>query len=154
MNKATLIIIAIVFIGSIALINLFGMEMSVYNEDIPVASILCINESDERVQVIDRPNQDLQLKTTFTEAYNKDTNEGTFIQIQYRVLPDNASNKKVKFSGFNESDSRYEFYKNEETGEYTGLVLFYKPATVPVTITSTDGRRVVKKVILRVLPNN
>lgn len=148
MNKATLILIAIVFIGSIALINLFGMEMSVYNEDIPVTSILCINESDERVSVISKPNQTLQLKTTFTDAYDKETNEGTFIQIQYRVLPDNASNKKVKFI-FDEKDTRFEFYQNEDSGEYTGLVLFYKPASVPVTIMSADGRKVIKKIILR-----
>ena len=47
MNKITIIFIAIIFIGSIAIVNLFGMEMAVYNKEIPVTSILCINENDE-----------------------------------------------------------------------------------------------------------
>ena len=49
MNKITIIFIAIVFIGSIGIVNLFGMEMAIYNQDIPVTSILCINETEENV---------------------------------------------------------------------------------------------------------
>ena len=52
MRKSTIIFIAVIYIASIAVISLFGMKMSVYNEIIPVTSILCLNETDDNVEVI------------------------------------------------------------------------------------------------------
>lgn len=147
MNKATIIFIAIIYIGSIAIINLFGMEMAVYNKEIPVSSIICINESDDNLRVIDKEGQSKTLWVDFTEAYDKNTNTGTYIQIKYRVLPDNASIKGVTFV-CNHDNPRYEFDKHSN-GEYTGLVFFYKPAIISdVKIMSTDGRKVYTTVTL------
>lgn len=155
MNKVTIIFISIIFIASIAIINLFGMEMAVYNKEIPVTSIVCINENDDNLKVVDKEGQSKILWVDFTGAYDKETNTGTYIQIQYRVFPDDASNKRITFVT-DHGDTRYEFDKHSN-GEYNGLVFFYKPAIISdVKIMSTDGRKVYTTVTLiaRVPSNN
>ena len=146
MRKSTIIFIVVIYIASIAAISLFGMKMSVYNEFIPVTSILCLNETENGVEVINGEDNNTILKTKFTEPYDKNTQTGTMIQLYWRVEPDNASVKNVKFV-YDENNSRVEFYKTED-GEYTGLVLFYKKSMIDVTIMSTDGRRIYKEVSL------
>ena len=145
MKKSTIMFIVVIYIASITIISLFGMKMSVYNEFIPVTSILCLNETEDGVEVINS-NHSTILKTKFEEPYDKATQTGTMIQLYWRVEPDNASVKNVKFI-YDENNSRVEFYQTED-GEYTGLVLFYKKSMIDVKIMSTDGRRVYKEVTL------
>lgn len=145
MRKSTIIFIVVIYIASIAAISLFGMKMSVYNELIPVTSILCLNETDENVEVINNDDNTI-IRTKFDTPYDKTTQTGTMIQLLWRVEPDNASVKDVKFI-YDENNTRVEFYKTEE-GEYTGLVLFYKKSMIDVKIMSTDGRRIYKEVTL------
>jgi len=145
MKKSTIMFIVVIYIASITVISLFGMKMSVYNEFIPVTSILCLNETEDGVEVIN-DNDNLILKTKFETPYDKATQTGTMIQLYWRVEPDNASVKDVKFI-YDENNSRVEFYQTED-GEYTGLVLFYKKSMIDVKIMSTDGRRVYKEVTL------
>lgn len=145
MRKSTIIFIVVIYIASITVISLFGMKMSVYNEFIPVSSILCLNETEDGVEVLYNNNNTV-LKTKFEQPYDKTTQTGTMIQLYWRVEPDNATIKDVKFI-YDKNNSRVEFYKTEE-GEYTGLVLFYKKTMIDVKIMSTDGRRVYKEVTL------
>lgn len=145
MRKSTVIFIVVIYIASIAVISLFGMKMSVYNEIIPVTSILCLNETDDNVEVI-KDDDNTIIRTKFDTPYDKNTQTGTMIQLLWRVEPDNASTKDVKFV-YDENNTRVEFYKTEE-GEYTGLVLFYKKSMIDVKIMSTDGRRIYKEVTL------
>jgi len=145
MKKSTIICIIVIYIASITILSLFGMKMSVYNEFIPVNAIICLNENENGVEVINDFDS-LILKTKFNEPYNKTTQTGTMIQLYWRVEPDNASVKNVKFV-FDENNNRVEFYQTED-GEYTGLVLFYKKSMIDVKIMSTDGRRVYKEVTL------
>lgn len=145
MRKSTIIFIVVIYIASITVISLFGMKMSVYNEFIPVSSILCLNETEDGVEVLYNNNNTV-LKTKFEQPYDKATQTGTMIQLYWRVEPDNATIKDVKFI-YDKNNSRVEFYKTEE-GEYTGLVLFYKKTMIDVKIMSTDGRRVYKEVTL------
>ena len=145
MRKSTIIFIVIIYIGSITILSLFGMKMSVYNEFIPVSAIVCLNKSEDNVEVINDVSSTI-LKTRFSKSYDKTSQSGTMIQINWKVEPDNASVKNVKFI-FDENNNRVEFYQTEE-GEYTGLVLFYKKSMIDVKIMSTDGRRVYKNVTL------
>jgi len=96
MKKSTIMFIVVIYIASITVISLFGMKMSVYNEFIPVTSILCLNETEDGVEVIN-DNDNLILKTKFETPYDKATQTGTMIQLYWRVEPDNASVKDVKF---------------------------------------------------------
>jgi len=144
MKKSTVIFIAIIYLSSIAIISFFGMKIAVYNEIIPVTAIECINETDENVEVTYSDDKKI-LKVPFTEPANIEEISGTMIQIQFRVLPDNASEKEVKFV-YSENERVY-FYKNEN-GEETGLVLFSGKANIRVTIMSTDGRRVMTEITL------
>ena len=145
MRKSTIIMIAIVYIASIVIISLFGLKMSVYNEFIPVSKIICLNESDDVISK-ELNGDSITLKTKFTEPYNKTLQKGTMIQLYWKVDPDNASKKDVKFV-YDENNSRVEFYKTAD-GEYTGLVLFYNKTMIDVKIMSTDGRRLYKDVTL------
>ena len=145
MKKSVVLLIVIIYIGSITILSLFGLKMSVYNEFIPVLSIECLNKSENGIDV-NNDDGNLILKTKFDAPYNKTTQSGTMIQIYWRVVPDNASIKNVKFI-FDENNSRVEFYQTED-GEYTGLVLFYNKSMIDVKIMSTDGRRVYKQVTL------
>lgn len=145
MRKPIFVIIAIIYIASIVLISLFGMEMKIYNEIIPVTNILCLNTTSKNIEVSDDMDTTI-LKTKFTEPYNKNNNTGTMIQIYWKVEPDNATTKDVDFV-FDESNSRIEMYKTAD-GVYTGLVLFYNKSIVSVKIVSTDGRKVYKNLIL------
>ena len=143
MNKSTIIFIVVIYLASITIISLFGMQMSVYNEFIPVSAILCLNKSEYGIDVTEENNVTL-LKTKFDKPYDKITQTGTMIQIFWRVEPDNASVKDVKFV-FDESNNRVELYQTGE-GEFTGLVLFYKKTMLDIKIMSTDGRRIFKEV--------
>ena len=118
--------------------------MNVYNEFIPVSSILCLNESENNVEVMH--DKTIILKTKFDKPYDKLTQSGTMIQLYWRVEPDNASIKTVKFI-YDENNTRVEFYKTADN-ENTGLVLFYNKTMIDVKIMSTDGRRIYKEVTL------
>ena len=145
MKKSVVIIILLIYCVSIVVVNFFGLKMHVYNEFVSVDSIICINEDDDNVDV-NMDNEKTILKTKFTKAYDKNIQSGTMIQIYWRVLPDNATIKNVKFV-YDEKNTRVEFYKTEN-GEYTGLVLFYNKSMIDVKIMSTDGRRIYKELTL------
>ena len=145
MKKSTIILIVIIYISSILVISLFGMKMSVYNEFIPVSAILCLNNTDENIERIDSEDN-IIIKIKFTSPYDINSGKGTKFQIYWRVMPDNATIKNVKFL-YDESNSRLEFYKTED-GEYTGLVLFYNKTISTVKISSTDGRKVYTTITL------
>lgn len=145
MKKSVVIIILLIYCVSIVMVNFFGLKMQVYNEFVSVDSIICINEDDDNIDVnID--NEKTILKTKFIKAYDKNIQSGTMIQIYWRVLPDNATIKNVKFV-YDENNTRVEFYKTEN-GEYTGLVLFYNKSMIDVKIMSTDGRKIYKELTL------
>ena len=145
MKKSIVIIIAFIYLFSIAILNFFGLSMQVYDEFIPVHSILCLNENENNILVDNTTNKTI-IKTKFIKPYDKVAQTGTMIQIYWRVLPDNATIKSVKFI-YDDNNPRVEFYRTKE-GEYTGLVLFNNKSMIDVKIMSTDGRRIYKELTL------
>lgn len=138
MKKSTLIIILIIYVASIAIINFFGMSVKLYDEIINVTAVECINKTDKNTEVIESADKKI-LKVKFTEPANATDLTGTMLQLQWRVLPDNATVKDVQFV-YNTQNTRVEFYEDEK-GRKTGLMLFSGPTMLDVRIMSTDGLR-------------
>lgn len=139
MKKPVLILIAIVYVASIVVISIFGLKTVIYNEIIPVKHIQCINQTDNISQVVEENNKKL-IKVRFTEPGDKSNLTGTKLQILWRVLPDNASNKSIKFE-YREDPQSFEFIRNKR-GEELGLIIFKRKVVLNIKIVATDGSRV------------
>lgn len=145
MKKTTTILIAIVFVASVAIISFFGMRIKVYNQIVPVTQIECLNKNDEQLNIrVKESNNTTIIQTRFTTPADVVSQSGTMIQLYWRVLPDDATTKDVMFV-YDKTNTRATIFKNEN-GEETGLVLFYKPCILDVKIMSTDGRRIIKEI--------
>lgn len=145
MNKSTVLIIAVIYFASIVFISIFGMTSVVYNTVIPVTEISCLNESDKNTEVEYSGDKKL-IKIKFESVGNVENLTGTMVQLNWRVLPDNASNKNVKFI-YDQNTTRAEFIK-DEGGNELGLILFLGKAVLNVRIMSTDGSRVYEDVVV------
>ena len=149
MKKSTIILIAIVYIASIVVISVLGLRAKIYKEIFPVTSIECLNESDDNILVEDYGGKKL-INIQYTGEGNVETLEGTMVQLVYRVLPDNATNKKVKFI-YNEKLTRIHFIKDDK-GNDLGLVLFTGTGIFNVRIMATDGSQVYTDIVINVYP--
>lgn len=138
MKKAVMIIIGIVYLASIVIISIFGMRSVVFNEIIPVSKIECINVTDDKINVSEENNIKI-IKIKYDKPANTETNEGTMVQLEWRVLPDNATTKDVKFVY---DPSPRATFATDEAGREVGLILFTGKVVLPVKIMSTDGSRV------------
>lgn len=146
MKKSTLIIIGIIYVASIVIISLFGLKPIVYKPVIPVVSIECLNETDEKTTVSHNNEGIKVIKIKFDGPANEnDLGEGTVVQIMWRVLPDNASSKNVEFS-YQES-TRVKFMQDDD-GRELGVVLIFGPVVLPVRILATDGTRTYTDIII------
>lgn len=150
MNKATVILIAVIYVASIVCISLFGLRAVVIDERIPVTKVECINTTDERVTVTES-NGTKVLNVTFTTPgkLNEYGNaEGTFLQLYWRVYPDNASDKNVRFV-YDTELTRFEFVKDAENNDL-GLILFNGPTLFTLQIMATDGTKAYDEIIISV----
>lgn len=145
MKKSTLILIIIIYIASIPIINLFGMNVKLYNEKVNVSHIECLNETDENCEVSESNGKKI-LKVKFTEKADPVNLTGTMLQLTWRVAPDNATKKDVTFN-IKGNKSRIEMFKDAE-GNETGLILFSGKAMVDIDIMSTDGTKVYTTVLV------
>lgn len=86
MKKSVVIIIALIYIASIALVSFFGLQFKVFEEIVDVESIEITNEGQKHSEqhgdyVVVKPNANGEYK----------------FQIRYRVFPDDATNTEVDF---------------------------------------------------------
>ena len=89
MKKSVVILIAIIYVTSIALVSFFGLAYKVFNEVIDVQSIELLNEG---LKDSGDPEKG------YYAIIQKNENGEWKYQIKYRVHPDNATNTKVDFS--------------------------------------------------------
>ena len=146
MKKSVMIIIGIIYVASIVAINFFGMKIFVYNKTIDVEHIVCLNKTDKEkgivVSTFESYNGETGTAITikFDQPANKNLMTGTMLQLDLRVLPDNATKKELSFTS---TDSENVEFFTDETGQQTGLILFYNPTSVfEVLIRSTDNSNV------------
>ncbi len=153
MNKATVLIIGVVYLASIVLISLLGLNSVIAQPNIPVTRIECTGAtgSDVSESTYTTNGNTYQLfSLRFTEVGGYDDNgqpTGTYVQLSYRVYPDNASNKVIRIVVSNASDSAYELIKLP-SGEDLGLIFIKRRATLIVDLISTDGSNVSTRVYI------
>lgn len=150
MSKSTVIMIIVVYVASIFAISFFGMRAIVFDERFPVTKVECINTTDDKVTVTESNGTKI-LNVPFTtpgviNAYGNA--EGTYLQLYWRVYPDNATEKSVRFV-YDTTLTRFEFVKDAE-GNELGLILFNGPTLFSLRIMATDGTRVYDEVWISV----
>ena len=128
MKKSVIILIAIIYVASIAVVSFFGLKYKVFEEEIFVEEIRILNEG-------------LKEKEKWGKyvAIPKNENGEWRYQIQYRVLPDDATNKKVKFAYDQQSNA---------TVTDDGIVTLYELGMVTVEIIPLDGSDVSTKITI------
>ena len=121
MKKSVIILIALIYVASVALVSFFGLQFKVFEEVIPV----------ERVEIT---NEGLDYNDTWGDYVVISPNEKGELryQINYHVYPENATNTKVSFS-----------YQAMPEGcasidEY-GVVSFSSAGMIKVFVITTDG---------------
>lgn len=122
MKKSVIIIIAVVFVISIALVNFLGVKPKVFNEVVYVSSISFV---DENIKV----SVDNEGKIQKSIRLSPDENGDRKYQINYTIGPEDATNKGV----------RYAISSKSATIDENGLVTFTKKGDAIVTIMPDDG---------------
>ncbi len=125
MKKSVVILIAIIYVASIAIVSFFGMDFEIFDEVVYVTEVKLTNDG------LKPGNQNMGDYYVFVRP---DENGTYSYQLEVSVLPSNASNKKVD----------YVYSENPAVSiDENGLVTF-SGYTEPVTIyiVSTDGSNV------------
>ena len=137
MKKFSVILIGFIYIASIVVISVFGLRAESYTIVVPVTKIECTNETDSNTEVSINNAGKKVIKVKYGEPGNPETLSGTMIQLTYKVYPDDATNKDVKFV-YNKNNTNAVFHTTED-GKETGLIFFKGKCYMEITITATDG---------------
>ena len=120
MKKSVVILIAIIYVASIALVSFFGLQFKVFNE------IIYSNE----IQIL---NQDIKLEKSGTPyAFAQKGEDGVWrYQLEWRVYPDDVTDSGVTFS--------YDNKNNTVSVDENGVVTMTKKGAVTIKILPQDG---------------
>lgn len=138
MKKSVVILIAVIYIASIALVTFFGLKHNTFFEDKKVSEVHITNEN---------VNYDMYGKKYI--VIFPDENGVISYQITYEVTPDDATNKEV------------DFVKDEQntaaTVDENGLVTFGEittPRSVIVHVVAADGSNARDSIEITAFPFN
>lgn len=137
MKKSVIILILIIYIGSIVFVGFFGMKMVSYNPTVIPEKIECINEDMRLVVPNDESGQPVEA-----EAYKSVRlrwEEGLQYQLKWRVYPDNASQK-----------AQFIYTSDIATIDENGLVTFTKRGTLTFSIACEEFGTVLQRVKIMV----
>lgn len=150
MKKIVFLVIALLYITSVVVINLVGLQPQIYDEVVPVTTVECINETDEKVTVTKADGKTtIKIKFSGPGGFGEDGEVyGTWIQLQWRVYPDNATKKGVTFD-YNPEMKKYVEFFIDENGVNHGTVFIKNKISLDLKITATDGSRVGADVVIR-----
>ena len=123
MKKSVIIIIALVFVISIALVNFLGVKHKVFDEVVYVSEI---SFADENIKIQYDASGEIVGKSI---RLSPDENGNRTYQIKYTVGPEDATNKEVRFA----------ISSKVATVDENGLVTFTKKGDATVTILPADG---------------
>ena len=132
MKKSVLILILVIYVASIVVIGFFGVKVGTFNVTAYVEEIQLTNE-----EVVMDPNGVDQYIIIHFTPYNEGENNPNFVQLYYKVIPEDATFRNVTF----------EHAENEKASVNSiGTVIFTGRTTLTIYITSTDGTNVRTKV--------
>lgn len=123
MKKSVILLIGVIYILAIVVVSFFGLKVETFNDTIYVDAVTITNDDikpgfEDKIVVIYFDNDDPENPTSY--------------QINWKVTPDDATRKFVKFI-------IEENKQNIATVNEFGTVIFKKKGTVIVYVTSTDG---------------
>ena len=163
MKKAIVIVILVVYIASIAVVNFFGLEISVFDGNVYVSYITC-----ETVTLQNGDTMEIAPKTKIPEngqeiplfeipfiappegqSYTRDpeslvTNPNAVV-LNYKIHPTDANDPTVEF--LYDADSNVAYF---DTSIKT--LVFLRPAMFSLTVKSADGSNKMMKVYVRAVP--
>lgn len=152
MKKSTLIVIALVYVASIVIVSMFGMKAVVYNVNIPVLEIQCVNETRGDVYVDDSKSVK-EIRITYDPDHpgelasaSGEVLKGTILQLEFRVLPDNATDKSYRFVYAREQYPQVTFHKIGD--RETGAIIFTAPALLRLTVIANDNSGVSTELLI------
>jgi len=141
MKKSVVILIAIIYVLAIALVSFFGLQFKMFEQIIPVETLEILNEGLLQSEKWGR----------YT-VVNLVGGNGEF-RIEYRVHPDDATNKTLDFKPtvVTGSDTVLDHVSVGENGVVTinGLTEF---AVVKITVTSLDNVEATQTITLMLIP--
>ena len=126
MKKSVVILIAIIYISSVALVSFFGLQHKTFNEIIYVEKIEILNENYK----LDQNGE----KYITVRGENK-------LQIDWRVYPDNATNKEVDFV-YDTTNTKFTVDENGVVTCSTGK------GAITVQIVAKDGTGIKDKILI------
>ena len=119
MKKSVVILIALIYIASVALVSFFGLQFKVFEEVVDVERIEITNEG-----------QDYSKMLGDYVVIHLDGKEEVRYQINYRVYPDNASKADV--------DIVFEEIPGVTLDE-NDVFVFTKEGVIKARVIATDG---------------
>lgn len=123
MKKSVVILIALIYVASIAVVSFFGLQFKIFDEVVPVSTIEILNK-DLKTQEDGTPYAVVRL----------DENKRAQFLIEYKVTPENATNTGVTFA--------YDKTSTVAAVDERGLVTFTGAGFIKVTIIAADGSNV------------
>ena len=120
MKKSVVILIALIYVVSIALVSFFGLQYKTFNPIVYTTSVELLNEN---VKVNEQGEPYVVVRP--------DDEGNRQYQILYRVHPDNATNNEVSFA--------YDNQNGTVSIDENGVVTFTKKGVVTVQIIAKDG---------------
>lgn len=136
MKKSVVILIAIIYIASIALVSFFGLKFKVFEAVVYVQEIEILNEDLESVESLKAlPGfEDMEFEFDYYVIIQPDEHGERKYQIEYRVHPDDATNQKANFV--------YDQQTTEQEGitvdQDSGLITFSAPGAIIVQLLPDD----------------
>ena len=141
MKKATVIIIAAIYVASIVIVGVFGLQALIYTEDNPITDFTMPTEIEGKEV---KPTDDGK-GVKVTVSYK----ENLLIPIQFIPVPADATSEvEVTITYQTGSAENPTAVLEHDIGYF---LKFYKKGKVTVTIRSTDSRKVSKELSITVI---
>ena len=154
MKKVVIILIGAIYIGSVFIVNFFGLQIDffssfTYQERIECNTITRFSGGMSKKDTFEGRTDESgrkKFKVNFIDGeYTKDeeslkTNPNT-LRLDYRVYPDNATDKSVKIIA--EESEDYVVDNTKAT-----IIVLDAPLVILVTISSADGSNLSEKIYI------
>ena len=145
MRKSVIIAIIVIYLGSIVLVNFFGLKVKNFEGTKYVESIACDvvhrGDDEKEVKVKEEPNGGVNwyIFDFVPGSYSADELESNpnVVQIDYHVYPENADNRKVKLI-YDEVSAESICVINETNM----TVVFLAPEGITIEVVAADGSNV------------
>ena len=149
MKKTSIILVGIIYIASIIIVSIFGLKAVMYDIVTPVIKVeVGVIGGQSNVQITERNDKKIII-LEYEGPGNVDTLEGTVLQLEVRVYPDDANEKAVKY--VYDRDSYPQIQMHSIDGRETGAIVFTGIAMVSMRVYSTDGTNIYEEILISVV---